>query len=79
MPLRRALRPVGTDTVAQAPDERFATPFDAIGLYADGAYQWHSRRMTERRCSKLETFNPGNSIKDRIAVKMIDDAERLGS
>ena len=26
----------------------------------------------------LETFNPGNSIKDRIAVKMIDDAERPG-
>jgi cystathionine beta-synthase len=28
--------------------------------------------------AKLETFNPGNSIKDRIAVKMIDDAERAG-
>src|SRR5262245_29082219 len=27
---------------------------------------------------KIETFNPGNSIKDRIAVKMIDDAERAG-
>jgi cystathionine beta-synthase len=27
---------------------------------------------------KLETFNPGNSIKDRIAVKMIEDAERSG-
>jgi cystathionine beta-synthase len=27
---------------------------------------------------KLETFNPGNSIKDRIAVKMIEDAERAG-
>ncbi len=27
---------------------------------------------------KLETFNPGNSIKDRIAVKMIEDAEREG-
>ena len=28
---------------------------------------------------KLETFNPGNSIKDRIAVKMIEDAERSGA
>src|SRR6478672_4974700 len=28
--------------------------------------------------AKIETFNPGNSIKDRIAVKMIDDAERAG-
>jgi cystathionine beta-synthase len=28
--------------------------------------------------AKVETFNPGNSIKDRMAVKMIDDAERAG-
>jgi cystathionine beta-synthase len=27
---------------------------------------------------KLETFNPGNSIKDRIALRMIEDAERSG-
>jgi cystathionine beta-synthase len=29
--------------------------------------------------AKLETFNPGNSIKDRMAVKMIEDAERAGA
>jgi len=28
---------------------------------------------------KLETFNPGNSIKDRMALKMIEDAERSGA
>ncbi len=28
--------------------------------------------------AKLETFNPGNSIKDRMAVRMIEDAERAG-
>jgi cystathionine beta-synthase len=28
--------------------------------------------------AKLETFNPGNSIKDRMAVKMVEDAERAG-
>jgi cystathionine beta-synthase len=28
--------------------------------------------------AKLETFNPGNSIKDRMAVQMIEDAERAG-
>lgn len=28
--------------------------------------------------AKVETVNPGNSIKDRIAVKMIDDAEKAG-
>ena len=27
---------------------------------------------------KVETFNPGHSIKDRMAVKMLDDAEAVG-
>src|SRR5215831_5978639 len=29
--------------------------------------------------AKVETFNPGNSIKDRMALKMIEDAERSGA
>src|SRR3546814_17773136 len=28
--------------------------------------------------AKIETTNPGNSIKDRMAVKMIEDAEAAG-
>ena len=28
--------------------------------------------------AKVETFNPGNSIKDRMAIRMIEDAERAG-
>ncbi len=28
--------------------------------------------------AKVETFNPGHSIKDRMAVKMVDDAEAKG-
>src|SRR5436309_347326 len=28
--------------------------------------------------AKVETFNPGNSIKDRMAVQMIEEAERAG-
>ena len=28
--------------------------------------------------AKVETFNPGNSIKDRMALKMVEDAERKG-
>lgn len=28
--------------------------------------------------AKVETFNPGNSIKDRMALKMIEDAEKSG-
>ena len=28
--------------------------------------------------AKVETTNPGNSIKDRMALKMIEDAEKKG-
>jgi len=28
--------------------------------------------------AKVETFNPGNSIKDRMELKMIEDAEKAG-
>jgi len=28
--------------------------------------------------AKIETFNPGNSIKDRMAIRMIEDAEKKG-
>lgn len=28
--------------------------------------------------AKVETFNPGNSVKDRMAVKMVEDAEAAG-
>ncbi|MDG3580963.1 pyridoxal-phosphate dependent enzyme [Galbibacter pacificus] len=29
--------------------------------------------------AKVETFNPGNSVKDRMAVKMVNDAEASGA
>ena len=28
--------------------------------------------------AKIESFNPGNSVKDRMALKMIEDAEADG-
>ena len=28
--------------------------------------------------AKVETFNPGNSVKDRMALRMIEDAEKNG-
>jgi cystathionine beta-synthase len=38
-----------------------------------------TRRVTPADVlAKVETFNPGNSIKDRMAVRMIEDAERAG-
>jgi cystathionine beta-synthase len=41
------------------------------------------RRITQGRVpgevlAKVETFNPGHSLKDRMAVRMIEDAERQG-
>lgn len=40
-----------------------------------------NRLVAELPCTvlaKVETFNPGNSIKDRMALKMIADAEKSG-
>jgi cystathionine beta-synthase len=38
-----------------------------------------TRGVTEATVlAKLETFNPGNSLKDRMAVRMVEDAERQG-
>jgi cystathionine beta-synthase len=38
-----------------------------------------TRGVTEATVlAKLETFNPGNSLKDRMALRMIEDAERQG-
>ena len=34
--------------------------------------------LKPRIYAKIESFNPGGSIKDRIAVKMIDEAEKRG-
>ncbi len=34
--------------------------------------------VTATVLAKVETFNPGHSIKDRMAVQMIDDAEKAG-
>jgi cystathionine beta-synthase len=34
--------------------------------------------VSAKVAAKIETFNPGNSIKDRMALRMIEDAERSG-
>jgi cystathionine beta-synthase len=52
---------------------------DAIGHTPLVRINRITRGVTEATVlAKVETFNPGNSIKDRMAIKMIDDAERSG-
>ena len=36
------------------------------------------RRLDARIVAKLESFNPGGSIKDRVAIRLIEAAERDG-
>src|SRR4051812_11262975 len=46
------------------------TPLVLLDRLADG--------LAGEVCAKLEYFNPGGSVKDRIGVAMIDAAERDG-
>ena len=50
---------------------RLETPARAVESHSQGV-------IAATVYAKIETFNPGNSIKDRMAVKMIEDAERDG-
>jgi len=55
------------------------TILDAIGNTPMVRINALTRDVTEATVlAKVETFNPGNSIKDRIALRMIEDAERSG-
>jgi cystathionine beta-synthase len=38
-----------------------------------------TREIPATVVAKIETFNPGNSIKDRPAIRMIEDAEKSGA
>ena len=37
-----------------------------------------NRKLKAKIIAKLEYFNPAGSVKDRIALAMIEDAERSG-
>jgi cystathionine beta-synthase len=54
------------------------TILDAIGQTPMVRINRITRGIPATVVAKIETFNPGNSIKDRMAVKMIEDAERAG-
>jgi cystathionine beta-synthase len=55
------------------------TILDAIGQTPMVRINRLTRGLVEGTVlAKLETFNPGNSTKDRMALKMVEDAERAG-
>jgi len=66
--------------VSSAPGSRICDSIlDTIGHTPLVRINAITKGLTEATVlAKLETFNPGNSIKDRMAVKMIEDAERAG-
>ena len=37
-----------------------------------------AEHLKARLLVKIESFNPGGSVKDRVAFAMIEDAEKLG-
>ncbi len=72
-PQRTPRRPTLADRPGIAPDVTAAiggTPLVALDRLASG--------LTPRVVAKLEHMNPGGSVKDRIAMPMIEAAERAG-
>ena len=57
----------------------FANILEAIGDTPMVRINSITREMKGTVYAKIETTNPGNSIKDRMAVKMIEDAEASGA
>src|SRR5215204_4848626 len=56
-----------------------ATILDTIGNTPLVRINRITRGVTDATVlAKIETFNPGNSIKDRMALRMIQDAEKAG-
>jgi cystathionine beta-synthase len=67
------------------PSELFAMPRnvhnDILGTIGNTPLVRLNRITREVRATvyaKVETFNPGHSIKDRMALRMVEDAERKG-
>lgn len=50
----------------------------AIGNTPMVQLNWVTKEVPATVLAKVETFNPGHSTKDRMALKMIEDAEKAG-
>jgi cysteine synthase len=69
--------------MAREPRPHAAPPLDSILDAVGGTPIVRLGRVVPARCAavyaKLESLNPGGSVKDRIAVSMIEAAERDGA
>ena len=63
---------------SQMPQNVFDSILGTIGRTPLVRLNRVTREVPATVYAKLETVNPGNSIKDRMAVRMIEDAERQG-
>ncbi len=54
------------------------TVLDTIGWTPIVRLRRFAAHVDASICAKVEAFNPGGSSKDRIAAKMIEEAERIG-
>jgi cysteine synthase A len=55
------------------------TVLDTIGLTPVVRINWMATPSSAELVAKLEFFNPGGSVKDRVALSMIEGAERSGA
>ena len=56
----------------------FANVLEAVGNTPLIRLNWVTEGMSATVCAKIEAGNPGRSVKDRIGLAMIEDAEKRG-
>ena len=77
----------GVDGILKIPFDNFAVSENMatialifIMFYGGFCTKWVTARKSAQAqvVAKVEFFNPGGSVKDRIALNMIEDAEKKG-
>lgn len=75
-------QPCGAHSDVPVPSQRMKIHENILTTVGDTPLVKLNRLVAGLPCTvlaKVETFNPGNSIKDRMALQMIADAEKSGA